>query len=168
MSENPNNPYLKDAVMTASSEQLQLMLYDGAIRFAMQGRDAIEKKEHENAYDRLTRAQNIMLEMLNGLNYDVNRELCERMGSIYMFIYKKLLDANIQHSVTEIDDALKVLQIERETWQMLVDKVNSVREADGGDRFEANESVTANSMSAGLEATDENQTNQHQSISFEG
>lgn len=139
MSEGQDNPYLRDAVMTASQEQLQLMLYDGAIRFATQGRDAVEKKEYEASYERLTRAQNIILEMLNGLNYDVNQELCERMASIYMFIYKKLLDANINHNTSDIDDALKVLQIERETWQMLVEKVNRVRDTDETDQFSSSE-----------------------------
>ena len=62
--------------------------------------------------------------MLNGLNYDVSRELCERVASIYLFLHRKLVDANVNRDVTAIDDALKVLRIERETWQILVDKVS--------------------------------------------
>ena len=122
------NPYLRGAVMTASPEQLQLMLYDGAIRFALQGRDAITRKDYEGSYEKLTRAQHIILEMLNGLNYDVNPELCKRLASIYNFLYRKLVDACVKREVNDIDDALKVLRIERETWQMLVDKVNRVRD----------------------------------------
>ncbi len=125
------NPYLRDAVMTATPEQLQLMLYDGCIRFATQGRDAIERKDHETSYEKLTRAQHIILEMQNGLNYDVNRELCERVASIYNFLYRKLVDACVERNVQAIDDALRVLRVERETWQILVNKVNKVR--DGAD-----------------------------------
>lgn len=137
MTNAADNPYLRDAVMTATPEQLQLMLYDGCIRYASQGRDAIESKNYETSYDRLTRAQNIVLEMRNGLNFDVNRELCERVASIYGFVYRKLLDANVHRDVIAIDDALKVLRIERETWQLLVDKVNRVREgADAEDSEE--------------------------------
>lgn len=123
------NPYLRDAVMTATPEQLQLMLYDGAIRMAMQARDAIQAKDYETSFNKLTRAQNIVLEMQGGLNYDVNRPLCERMASIYNFIYRKLIDANVGRNVADIDDALKVLRIERETWQILVNKVNQLRES---------------------------------------
>jgi len=107
------------------------MLYDGAIRFSMQARDAIERKDYETSYERLTRAQHIILEMLNGLNYDVNRDLCERVASIYNFLYRKLVDACIGRKVEHIDDALKVLRIERETWQMLVDKLKRDRESGG-------------------------------------
>ncbi|MEO1059304.1 MAG: flagellar export chaperone FliS, partial [Actinomycetota bacterium] len=31
------NPYLKTKVMTASPEELRLMLYDGALKFCRQG-----------------------------------------------------------------------------------------------------------------------------------
>lgn len=122
-----DNPYLRDAVLTATPEQLQLMLYDGAIRFALQGRDAILRNDFEASFDKLTRAQNILLEMLNGLNYEVNRELCERVASVYNFIYRKLVDANVHRDPQAIDDAVRVLRIERETWQLLVDKVGRLQ-----------------------------------------
>ena len=124
------NPYLRDAVLTATPEQLQLMLYDGAIRFAMQAREALLKKDYETAYLRLTRAQNIVIEMLSGLNYDVNADLCRRMASIYNFIYRKLVDSCVRREAQGIDDALKVLRTERETWQLLVEKVGRVRQGD--------------------------------------
>ena len=133
MTDAPNNPYLRDAVMTATPEQLQLMLYDGCIRFATQARDAIERKDFETSCEKLIRAQNIIMEMRNGLDYDVNAELCERVASIYGFLYKKLLDANTKRDVNAIDDALRVLRLERDTWQMLVDKVNRIREGEAPD-----------------------------------
>ena len=119
--------------MTASAEQLQLMLYDGCIRFATQARDAIEKKDYATSYDRLTRARNIITEMRQGLNFDANPELCDRVAAIYGFLYHKLLEAKINRIIPDIDDALRVLQIERETWQILVDKVNRARESGHGD-----------------------------------
>jgi flagellar protein FliS len=123
MTSNEDNPYLRDAVMTATPEQLQLMLYDGAIRFSLQARDAIANEDYETSYEKLTRAQHIILEMRNGLNYDVNRALCERMASLYLFLYNKLVDACINRDAHAVDDALRVLRIERETWQMVCDKV---------------------------------------------
>ncbi len=130
MSSEAPNPYLRDAVLTATPEQLQLMLYDGAIRFATQARDAIEAKDYEASFDKLSRAQSIITEMQNGLNYEVNQELCERVASIYNFVYNKLLEASIHRDVQAVDDAMRVLSIERETWQILVDKVNRARVVD--------------------------------------
>ena len=124
MTDLATNPYLRDAVLTATPEQLQLMLYDGAIRFASQARDALEKKDYAASHEGLTRAQAIIMEMLNGLNYDVNRELCERVASVYMFLHRRLVDANVNHDVAAIDDALQVLRIERETWRIVVEKIS--------------------------------------------
>jgi flagellar protein FliS len=122
------NPYLRDAILTATPEQLQLMLYDGVIRHATQGKEAIQRKDYEASYEKLTRAQQILLEMQSALNYEVNAELCRRVASIYNFLYRKLVDACVERDVGAIDDALRVLRIERETWQILVDKVNKARE----------------------------------------
>ena len=124
------NPYLRDAVLTATPEQLQLMLYDGAIRFTTQARDALTNKDYEASYDRLSRAQRIVLEMRAGLNFDINSELCERVAAIYNFLYRKLVDASLQRQVEPLDDALRILRAERETWQILVDKVAAVRQID--------------------------------------
>jgi len=124
-----DNAYLRDAILTAAPEQLQLMLYDGAIRFCLQARDAIEQKDYEESFNKLTRAQNIILEMQGALNYDVNRELCERVAAIYNFLYRRLVDANMHRDTVAIDDALKILRIERETWQILTDKVRAATES---------------------------------------
>lgn len=143
-----DNPYLRDAVMTATPEQLQLMLYDGALRYCLQGRESLSSKRYEESYERLTRAQNIILEMQAGLNFDVNPELCKRVASVYNFLYRKLVDANVKHDVQAIDDAVRVLRIERETWQLLVDKVIKATAEDTSTRFSAPAAPSSTSSSS--------------------
>ena len=130
MADAGDNPYLRNAVMTAGPEQLQLMLYDGAIRFASQAREAIEKKEIENSFNLLTRAQNIVREMENGLRHEVSPELCSQMASLYRFVFGKLVDANVNKDVQAVDDALKVLRHQRETWAILADKIQKAQSAE--------------------------------------
>ena len=46
-----NNPYAKikeNAINTSTPEELTLMLYDGAVRFANQAIIALEKKDYYN------------------------------------------------------------------------------------------------------------------------
>ena len=130
MADAVDNPYLRNAVMTAGPEQLQLMLYDGAIRFASQAREAIEKREIENSFNLLTRAQNIVREMENGLRHEVSPELCSQMASLYRFVFSRLVDANVNKDVQAVDDALKVLRHQRETWAILADKVQKAQTAE--------------------------------------
>jgi flagellar protein FliS len=119
-----SNEYLRNAVMTASPEQLHLMLYDGAIRFTRQGVEGVEQNNYEQAYNGFSRAQKIVLEMLNSLNYDVDRALCEKMAGLYTFIYRRLVEASTTRNVKPANEAIELLNYQRETWVMLIDKLH--------------------------------------------
>lgn len=118
-----SNEYLKNAVLTASPEQLQLMLYDGAIRFARQGRDALARKDYSTSCEKLLRAQRIVVEMEAGLRHEVNPELCQQLAALYHFVYTRLVDANLRQETGAVDEALCILEHQRETWRMLMEKI---------------------------------------------
>lgn len=122
MSQRAGNEYFRNAVMTASPEQLHLMLYDGAIRFARQARNALAERDFESSCESLLRAQQIMLEMEAGLRPEVNAVLCEQVGALYRFVYSRLIDANMKRDVKAVDEALGILEHQRETWRLLIEK----------------------------------------------
>jgi len=117
------NPYLKTKVMTASPEELRLMLYDGALKFCRQASEAIGKGEIENTHNNLMRAQKIVMELSTSLRHDMAPELCERLSALYNFIYRRLVDANVNRDTEAVDEAIQLIEYERETWQMLIRKV---------------------------------------------
>ena len=117
------NEYLKTKVMTASPEMLTLMLWDGAIRFADQGREAIVKKDIEASYHSLLRAQRIVMELTTSLRHKVNPDLCKNLSALYTFIYRRLVDANLKREVKLVEDALEIMRHQRETWVLLIDKL---------------------------------------------
>src|SRR3990170_2352042 len=104
------NPYLKTKIMTASPEELRLMLYDGAIRFCHQGRTALAAGDLESSYHSLMRAQKIVLELSTSLNPKIDRELCDKLAALYPYIYRLLVDANMHRRTEPIDEAVKLLQ----------------------------------------------------------
>ena len=79
---NFNRDYLESIINTASREQLMLMLFDGAIRFIHQGRQAIEEKNWEKASYSLIRSQNILGELMVTLDTEAG-EFAQ--GSGYFF-----------------------------------------------------------------------------------
>ncbi len=117
------NPYLRTQIMTASPEKLRLMLYDGAIKFTGQARTALEAKRFEESYEALMRAQKIVLELSTSLKRDADPELTDKMSALYTFIYRKLVDANMNRDLAALDEAIKLLHFERDTWRMLMDKL---------------------------------------------
>lgn len=120
---NASQEYLKNAVMTASPEQLHLMLIDGAIRFTLRGREATARKDIEGAFNAFERAQRIVLQMDAGLQRDVNPSLVDQMASLYNFVYRRLIDANIHRDTHAADEALKILKHQRQSWVLLIEKL---------------------------------------------
>lgn len=133
MNGNAPNEYLRNAVLTATPEQLHLMLYDGAIRFCRKAKDALAARDFETSCESLLRAQQIVLELTAGLRAEVNPELCSRMAALYQFIYRCLVEANMQRIPGPIDDALKILEHQRETWRLVIKKLRSEGPAAGPD-----------------------------------
>lgn len=115
--------------MTATPEQLQMMLYDGAIRFCEQARVALQDKDYEKSYNSISRVQKILTEMSSTLKHDVYPELCGKLSSLYNFAYRKLIEANIDHTIESLDEALNVLKFQRETWSMLLDQLGKSKAA---------------------------------------
>lgn len=115
--------YLRTKVLTASPEELHLMLYDGAIRFAEAGKTALQNNDIEKSHEAIVRSQHIILEMISGLDHNINPSLCAKLSSLYNYIYRRLVEANLRHNIAAIDDALKILNYQRETWVLLMDKL---------------------------------------------
>jgi flagellar protein FliS len=123
---NPGSgEYLKSAVMTATPEQLQMMLYDGAIRFIRQARGAMIERNWEMSCEKIIRAQKIIMQMQQGLRHDVNPALCSQLVGLYQFAYSRLVDANITHSIGSLDEALQILEHQRETWRLIVERIKA-------------------------------------------
>lgn len=121
--------YLRTRVFTATPEQLQMMLFDGAVRFADQARAALERKDFEGSYNNISRAQRIITELTGSLKHDVSPDLCNKLAAIYNYIYRKLVDANVHHTVEALDEALKMLKYQRETWAMLLEQLGKTKAA---------------------------------------
>ena len=137
---NPNPQaaanYLKMRVMTATPEQLQMMLYDGAIRFCEQARMALVANDYEKSYTMISRVQKIISEMSSTLKHDVFPELCGKLAALYNFAYRKLIEANVDHKIESLDEALGVLRFQRETWAMLLDQLGKNKAANAATKID--------------------------------
>ena len=121
--------YLRTKVMTATPEQLQMMLYDGARRFGEQARVAIVQKNFEQSYNLICKVQKIISEMSCTLRHDIAPDLCSKLAALYNFVFRKLIDANIEHNLTSLDEALEILRYQRETWALLLEQLGKTKAA---------------------------------------
>ena len=121
--------YLRTRVMTATPEQLQMMLYDGAIRFSEQAKAALDAGDYEKSYQAISRVQKILTEMSCGLKHDVLPELCEKLSALYSYLYRRLIDANVKHEAAALDEVLGLLRYQRQTWALLLDQLGRQKAA---------------------------------------
>ena len=133
MKPNPAaNPYLRNQVMSARPEQLRLMLFDGAIRFLAAARKGLEQKNYDVSYTNISKAQKIVLELTNSLNREVMPEVTEKLSALYTYVYRLLIDASTRRDTEPLDEAVKLIRYERETWAMLIEKAGDKQPASSG------------------------------------
>ncbi|MEZ6046853.1 MAG: flagellar export chaperone FliS [Planctomycetaceae bacterium] len=126
---NPANEYLETRVMTATPEQLHLMVVDGAIRKAMLAKESLEKKDFEASHYALNESRDFVMEIITGMKNVQESDLLLQLRSLFAFVYKRLVEADMAHEVEFIDDALKVLIHHRETWTQLCEEIQTQKKS---------------------------------------
>lgn len=124
MSQVHPQQYLQSRIQTASAPQLHLMLIEGAIRFCRQAEFELERQNAIQATHFITRATDIVAELLAGVRHD-DSELNQNLASLYQFLFYSLTSAYANSDRAQLADVLRLLEIERETWQMAVAKLRS-------------------------------------------
>lgn len=122
-SSNPYNIYKQNSVNMASSQQLLLMLLDGAVKYTKIARMAIEKKDIPRAHKELIRVQDIFLELM--ITMDKNTEYMENLYNVYDFIKNELAKANMKKDVNIIDNTLPLIEEIRDMWYEVDKKIKS-------------------------------------------
>lgn len=123
------NVYLKTKVLTASPEELRLMLLDGAIKFARQGRDGVVRKDYEASYTGLSQSRDIVMELLTTVREEIDPPLGAQIKGVYTFIYTLLMEGSFEKDAGKCDKAIELLEYERETWALCMQKLAEERQA---------------------------------------
>ncbi len=104
---------------TASPGQLVLMLYSGARRFLRTADEALEAGDPQTAHVALTRSQDIIFELISSLDTSVG-ELAENLLSLYVYLYQRLVVANLRKEREPIVEALEILARLDGAWQQVL------------------------------------------------
>lgn len=112
----PKDEYLEAQVMSASPHRLHQLVVDGAIRHARQGEIALEAQDFEKAHFALSSARDFVTELIGGLDAEPAPELVAKMKELFVFVYRRLFDADTQHDPQFAREALSILELHREAW----------------------------------------------------
>lgn len=101
--------YQEEVIMTKPPEELTLMLYDGCIRFIKLAMQAIDEKKFDKANENIIKAENIITELMSTL--DMQYEISKNLMSLYDFIYRWLIQANLKKEKSILKRYLKLCKI---------------------------------------------------------
>ena len=119
--------YLTTEVFTAAPQKLHLMLIEAAIRFARQAERHLQAREYEPAFQALIRSQEIVTQLIAGLAPNLESPLVRRIGSVYAFVHRTLIHASVRRDDRKLAEAIRVLEIERETWRLVCERLGTER-----------------------------------------
>ena len=130
MSQNANvNAYLRTKVLTAPPEELRLMLLDGAIKFATQGREGLATKNYELSFNGISQCRDIVVELMTTIAPTVDAELAAKVRGVFSFLFTELTEASLEKNPARLDKVIDILQFERETWVLAMHKIAQERAA---------------------------------------
>ena len=149
MSNAIQRTYYEDDVLNATPQRLRLMLIEGAIRFAKQS-VSLWKQDRVAAQAALGRCRNIVIELIASIRGDRESceylvdhivrdqpltaserdaevenlvQICRNSMSIYLIVFRQFDEAQLSDDSAKISDAVGILEVERETAQLLCEQL---------------------------------------------
>jgi flagellar protein FliS len=122
MHHTQSNEYLVTEVLTAAPQKLHLMLIDAAVRQCERARQLWHERNDELAGEAIVKAQDIITELIAGLNYEEHSDLSRRVAAIYNFVFRSLVTAHLHRDAKSLAEAVRVLEIERDTWRQVCER----------------------------------------------
>jgi flagellar protein FliS len=110
------NAYRQSAVLSATPEQLVVMLYDGAQRFLRQANTAMREGNIERAHNVLRRAELIVAHLDGTLDHDQGKQVAASLHSIYVFCLAHLNRARMEQDPAKLEQVGTLLGELREAW----------------------------------------------------
>jgi flagellar secretion chaperone FliS len=115
--------YKKTSIESAGREKLLLMLYEGAIRFTKRAIIAAEKGDIPGRCENISKSYDIILELMNTLDFKVGGDVAKNLEQLYMFMTDELTRANITGKQEHLKNVLKILETLYDGWKEAIELI---------------------------------------------
>jgi flagellar protein FliS len=111
--------YKEAAVGTQSKGRLIVMLYDGAIKFLKLAIRELEAQNYAAKGQYINRAQDIINELNAVLDMEAGGEIAENLRKLYVFMGRRLGQANTQRDPQMIQEVIALLEELNLSWKTI-------------------------------------------------
>jgi flagellar secretion chaperone FliS len=108
--------YLQDSINTASPAKLLLMLYDRLVLDLMQGEEALRNEDRATSHERLTHAQEIVIELRTSLDVEAWSG-APGLANVYGWLLTELIGANIARDADRVASCRALVEPLRDAWR---------------------------------------------------
>jgi flagellar protein FliS len=95
------------------------MLYDGAIKFVLEAREAIDRHDIRARANAVSRALDIVAELQNTLNVQEGGDVARELDRLYTYMSSRLLEVTAHSDTAAADEVVKLLRTLREAWSQI-------------------------------------------------
>lgn len=114
--------YKNNEISTMSQGKLIVMLYDGAVRFLNIAIENMTPRRYEIVNKNIIKAQEIINELMTSLNVDEGGKLANDLLAIYIYIKKRLIEANIEKDSAILKEIIRLLNDLKGAWDEIARK----------------------------------------------
>ena len=111
--------FLRQEVESASPARLRWLLLQKAHGLSIHVRELWLDGKSEDAQQWVLLIQDIFTELLEGI-IDPKHELAKQQSDLYIFLIKLLFQSGQTQDVYSLESLTEILEIEKDTWEMLV------------------------------------------------
>jgi flagellar secretion chaperone FliS len=121
MTHSPADPIkaYNKATHTVSKTRQVVMLYDGAIRFTRHAIEAIERKDFEARYHKLTRVSEIMVGLQSCLDFEAGGTTARMLSDFYSSVDARIFTIHRTNDLALCEAVLKDLKHMRDEWDRI-------------------------------------------------
>ena len=112
-----SNIYQRTAIETADPLQLIILCYDAAINDIKDAKELHERNEMDDAYRKIRHAQDIITELLVGLDYERGGDIARNLNRLYNFVLRQLIGINSRQDTSIYGHLVKILSDLKDGWE---------------------------------------------------
>ncbi|HYA16816.1 MAG TPA: flagellar export chaperone FliS [Bryobacteraceae bacterium] len=108
--------YLESRILSADPIELVNILYEHAILYTAQAREALAKRDIQGRSAKIGRVISILGELDSSLNHSAGGDISANLARLYQYMRERLLAANLKQQDEPLDEVERLLTTLAEAW----------------------------------------------------
>jgi flagellar protein FliS len=115
----PVDAYQRTKVETVDPVRLVVMCYDAIVKDLQDAKKYHQERNIEASYDKIRHAQDVITELLVGLDYEKGGDIAVNLGRIYNFVLRQLITVNTRTKPEYYDPLIRIMESLKEAWEQV-------------------------------------------------